>query len=240
MCPCLGGAKASITGVAALYGRKGSASVMNCAFHRIRHAVTIMFPDTGAAVLTPSPLETMEPPVITRRRRPFLAPVWLILLAGLVVLGLALALWKSATNTVVVIVPSAEGALGSIDNPPLSAVGGQQAQQLAQRFAGASGPDGLDAIFVSRTRRAEQTASPLAQLLDLKPIALASRDGDAMASEIMNRHGGDAVLVVCNRADIAALVQALSGLVIAAPTPRDLYVITVPRYGPAKVLRMTD
>lgn len=182
----------------------------------------------------------MDPPAITRRRRPFLAPVWLILLAGLVVVGLALGLWKSATNTVVVIVPAAEGALGSIDNPPLSAAGGQQAQQLAQRFSAASGPEGLDAIFVSRTRRAEQTASPLAQLLGLEPLVLASSEGDAMASEIMSRHGGDAVLVVCSRADIAALVEALSGLVISAPTPRDLYIVTVPRYGPAKVLRMTN
>lgn len=182
----------------------------------------------------------MEPPVITRRRRPFLAPVWLSLLVGLAVLGLGLALWKSAINTVVVIVPAAQGTLGSIDNPPLSAEGGQRAQQLAQRFAGASGREGLGAIFVSGTRRAQQTASPLAQLLGLRPIVLASSDGDGMASQVMSRNRGDTVLVVCSRDAIAALVQALSGFAIATPTPRDLYVVTIPRYGPAKVLRMTN
>ncbi len=182
----------------------------------------------------------MEPPAITRRRRPFLAPVWLILLAGLVVLGLALALWASATNTIVVIAPQAAGTLGSIDNPPLSAEGGEQAQKLAQRFAVSSGPQGLDAIFVSRTRRAEQTASPLAQLLGMRPLLLSSSDGDGMASEIMSQHRGGTVLVVCRRTDIAALVEALSGRTVQPPTPRDLYIVTVPRYGPAKVLRMTD
>ncbi len=181
----------------------------------------------------------MEPPVITRRRRPFLAPVWLILLASAVVFGVALALWASATNTIVVLVPQAGGALGSIDNPPLSAEGGQQAQQLAQRFAGGSGGQGLDAILVSATRRAEQTASPLAQLLGLQPHVLAGSDGDGMAAEIMSRYSGDAVLVVCSRTEVAALVEALGGQTVRLPGLRDLYIVTVPRYGPAKVLRMT-
>lgn len=181
----------------------------------------------------------MEPPAITRRRRPFLMPVWLILLAGLVVLGVGLALWARAANTVVVIVPQGNGALGSIDNPPLSAEGSQQAQRLAQRFANASGRDGFKAIFVSHTRRAEQTASPLAQLLDLTPIVLASRDGEDMASEIMSRHGGSTVLVVCSRAAIVQLIQALAGRNVQPLTSRVMYFVTVPRYGPAKVLRMT-
>ena len=182
----------------------------------------------------------MEPPAITRRRRPFLAPVWLILLASVVVLGVALALWQSATNTIVVLVPQARGVLGSIDNPPLSAEGGQQAQQLAQRFADGTGGHGLDAILVSGTRRAEQTASPLAQLLGLQPQVLAGsdRDGDGMAAEIMSRHSGGTVLVVCSRAEVAALVEALSGQRVGVPALHDLYIVTVPRYGPAKVLRM--
>ena len=181
----------------------------------------------------------MEPPAITRRRRPFLMPLWLTLMTGLAVLGVGLALWARAANTVVVIVPQANGALGSIDNPPLSAEGGQQAERLAQRFANASGREGFEAIFVSRTRRAEQTASPLAQLLGLTPIVLASRDGDSMASEIMSRHGGNTVLVVCTRAAIVQLIQALAGRTVQLPTSRDMFFVTVPRYGPAKVLRMT-
>ena len=80
-------------------------------------------------------------PAITRRRRPFLAPVWLSLLAALALGAVALVLWASATNTVVVVVPAASGELGSIPNAPLSAAGGQQAQVLAQRFATASGRD---------------------------------------------------------------------------------------------------
>ena len=88
----------------------------------------------------------MGPPAITRRRRPFLTPVWLILLATLAVIGVGLFMHESATNTIVVIVPPASKELGTIDDPPLSATGEQQAQQLAQQFATSTGPDGLAAI----------------------------------------------------------------------------------------------
>ena len=179
-------------------------------------------------------------PAITRRRRPFLAPVWLSLLAVLAVVGLGLALWASATNTIVVVVPSAQGELGSIDNAPLSAAGGQQAQMLARRFATSSGPHGLSAIYVTDTRRAQQTAEPLAQLLGLRPIVLSNRTGAGIVGKILDQHTGDNVLVVCNRQTIADLVRALSGHRIQLTAARDMYIVTIPRYGPARVLQMHD
>jgi broad specificity phosphatase PhoE len=182
----------------------------------------------------------VDPPAITRRRRPFLAPVWLGLLGSAALVALGLALWASASNTLVVIVPAALGQIGSIANPPLSASGGQQAQRLAQRFATATGREGLAAIYVGNTRRAQQTAAPLAQLLGLKPVVLASRHAQAMAGEILGQHDGDTLLVVCNRQFVAALIRALSGKRVATVTERDMYVVSIPRYGAAKILRMRN
>jgi len=181
----------------------------------------------------------MGPPAITRRRRPFLTPVWLILLAALAVLGVGLFLHESASNTIVVIVPPASKELGTIDDPPLSAAGEQQAQQLAQQFAAASGPDGLAAIYVSSTRRAKQTVAPLAQSLGKKPLLLTSGDADGIAGQIMGEHAGDNVLVVCPDAVVGDLVQVLSGQQVSAPEgQRAIWVVTVPSYGPASVLRI--
>lgn len=182
----------------------------------------------------------MGPPAITHRRRPFLTPVWLILLAALAVLGVGLFLHESATNTIVVIVPPAGKELGTIDDPPLSAAGEQQAQQLEQQFASASGPDGLAAIYASATRLAMQTVAPLAQSLGKQPVALSRGDADGIAGQIMSEHAGDNVLVVCPVEVIPSLVQVLSGQEIK-PTPpgqRALWVVTVPSYGPASVLRI--
>lgn len=186
----------------------------------------------------PSHAADPSAPAITRRRRPFLAPVWLTFLTVLALAGLGLAVWASASNTIVVVVPSARGELGSIRNAPLSAAGGLQAQRLARRFATASGPDGLSAIYVSDTRRAQQTAEPLAQLLSLRPIVLSSRNGQSIAGQILDRHTGHSVLVVCDRQTVANLVHALSGRDIRPATERDMFIVTVPRYGPTRVLRM--
>ena len=181
----------------------------------------------------------MGPPAITRRRRPFLTPVWLILLAVLAVIGVGLGLHESASNTIVVIVPPASKALGTIDDPPLSAAGEQQAQQLAQQFAAADGPDGLAAIYVGAGRRTKQTAAPLAQSLGKQPVTLTSSDADGIAGQIMSEHGGANVLVVCPEKTIADLIQVLSGQQVKAPpSQRAVWVVTVPSYGPASVLRI--
>jgi phosphohistidine phosphatase SixA len=181
----------------------------------------------------------MGPPAITRSRRPFLAPVWIILLGVLAVIGVALGLHASATNTIVVIVAPASRVLGTIDDPPLSAAGEQQAQELAQRFTEANAPDGLSAIYVSASRRAKQTAAPLAQLLGKQPLLLASTNAGQIAGQIMGEHAGDNVLVVCPEAIIPGLIQVLSGQdVKPAPGQRRAWVVTVPSYGPASVLRL--
>ncbi|MHB1541165.1 MAG: phosphoglycerate mutase family protein [Steroidobacteraceae bacterium] len=182
----------------------------------------------------------VDPPAITRRHRPFLAPVWLGLLAAVALAALGVALWASASNTLVVIVPAALGQIGSIANPPLSASGGQQAQRIAQRFATATGREGLDAIYVGDTRRAQQTAAPLAQLLGLKPVVLARSRARNMAGEILGHYAGGTLLVVCNRQFIAALIRALSGKRIETVAERDMYVVSIPRYGAAKILRMRN
>ncbi|MHB1870570.1 MAG: phosphoglycerate mutase family protein [Steroidobacteraceae bacterium] len=188
----------------------------------------------------PSQLADSPAPAITRRHRPFLAPVWLGLLIALAILGVGLALHAMTANTVVVVVPAASGELGSIDNAPLSAAGGQQAQRLAQRFATASGSDGLNAIYVSDTRRAEQTAEPVAQLLGLRPTVLSVHSGPDIADQIIGQHLGETILVVCNRQVIADLIHALSGERIPPAAERDMYIVTIPRYDPARVLRMHD
>ena len=180
----------------------------------------------------------MGPPAITRRRRPFLAPVWMILAAVLAVIGVALGLHASATNTIVVIVPPASRVLGTIDDPPLSAAGEQQAQELAQQFAQGNAPDGLTAIYVSSTRRAKQTAAPLAQSLGKRPVVLTSSDADRIAGQILGEHEGDNVLVVCTESTIASLIQVLSGQEVKPSAgQRVAWVVSVPSYGPASVLR---
>ena len=60
----------------------------------------------------------MEPPAITpRRRRPFLAPVWLTMLAAVIAIGVAIVVYRSATTTTVLLLGPVEKEAGTIDDP---------------------------------------------------------------------------------------------------------------------------
>ena len=183
----------------------------------------------------------MNPPVITRQRRPFLAPVWLTLLAVLVVGGVAVAFYRSATTTVILLVPAAEKPPGSIDDPPLSPEGEQRAQELAQMLADPDGTTRLDAIYVSDDRRARQTATPLAERVRRAPVVFSSREARATAARVLHDHPGGTVLVIGTGATMAQMLEELQGAPTTAAAQSAsgvIYIVSVPTFGRAHLVRM--
>ncbi len=183
----------------------------------------------------------MNPPGITRHRRPFLAPLWLTLLVGLVIGGVAVAFYRSATTTVVVFVPPAEKAPGTIDDPPLSPEGEQRAQRLAQMFGDANVLGRLDAIYVSDDRRARQTAAPLAERLRRAPVVFTSREARATAARVLRDHPGGTVLVIGSGTTLLQMIEELQGataLPAGQGAPDVLYIVSVPSFGRAHLVRI--
>ena len=183
----------------------------------------------------------MEAPAVTRYRRPFLAPVWLTMLAVVFALGIAFAIYRSASTTVVVLVRPAEKDAATIDDPPLSPDGEQRAQMLAQMLGENSGVGRLDAIYVSDSRRAQQIIAPLAERLGKRPVIVQGSDVGAVANRITRGHDGGTVLFVGNGTLIPQLVQELSGIEPSSTNEREhdtLYVVSIPTFGRANVLRL--
>jgi len=182
----------------------------------------------------------MDPPAITRHRRPFLAPLWLTLLAVLVIGGVAVSFYRSATTTVVLLVRPVEKQPGTIDDPPLAPEGEQRAQRLAQMFGDANASGRLDAIYVSDDRRAQQTAAPLAERLHREPLVFSARDARAAAARILREHTGGSVLVIGSGATLAQMIGELNGVDIAAAQGESdiLYVVSVPSFGRAHLVRI--
>ncbi|MFZ0006810.1 MAG: phosphoglycerate mutase family protein [Steroidobacteraceae bacterium] len=186
----------------------------------------------------------MGPPAITRHRRPFLAPLWmglaLVLAAVVVVAGVAYVLHRSATTTVVVLAMAGEKQPGAIDDPPISEEGEQRAQRLAQMF-GAGGLGRLDAVYVSDDRRAQQTAAPLVERLHAAAVRYDSQDAQATASGLLRAHAGEDILVIGSAADLRVFLRELAGTP-AAPAADDqpdlLYIVSVPSFGSARLLRL--
>lgn len=183
----------------------------------------------------------MEPPGITRHRRPFFAPLWVTLLALLAAVGFAATFYRDATTTVVVLASTGEKEPGTIDDPPISAEGEGRAQRLAQLFGGGGGLGQIDAMYVSRERRAQQTAAPLAELLHLTPTVFSAQEAPATAAALLRGHEGASVLVIGGS---AALQQFLRQLLGPAEQPKGagepdlLYIVSVPTFGRAHVLRL--
>jgi broad specificity phosphatase PhoE len=184
----------------------------------------------------------MQAPGITRHRRPFLAPIWLFGTSVLLLGVLLFAFYRSFSTTTYVVVRHAEKQLGTIDDPPLASEGEARAERLARLFGTTSDKGAIAAIYVTDTRRSQQTAAALAARLRLTPVVVPARDVAAAIRQASREHRGGNVLFVAHSNTIPDILRALAGIDIPEiPDDRyeDLYVVSVPTLGPASVLRMT-
>jgi phosphohistidine phosphatase SixA len=91
-------------------------------------------------------------------------------------------------------------------DPGLSAAGAANAARLAAWFEGRAKPR---AIYVSTTRRARETAAPLAARLGLTPKAYNPADTPALLAQVRAEPGS--VLVVGHSNTVPDIVAALGG-----------------------------
>lgn len=182
-------------------------------------------------------------PSLTRRRRTFFAPLWLLAWAGILVLVAAVLYWNSATTTTIVVIRHAEKQIGTIDDAPLSPQGEQRATRLAQMFGDPESFGRVQRIYVTDTRRAQQTAAGLAQRLRLEPVVVEGKvSADDIASRVLHDNRGGLALVIGHSNTVPQIVGQLSGA-HQVPAFGDeefdtMYVVTVPTIGKASVLRM--
>ena len=183
----------------------------------------------------------MQPPVVTRHRRPFLAPFWVMWLIFFLVVATAFTAYRSATTTTIVLVRHAEKELVSISDPPLSAAGERRAERLAQMFGDVKGLGRLDAVYVTDARRTQQTAGPLASRLGMRATELPAADVEGAAKRALRDHRGGRVLIVGHSNTVPQIVRKLSGMTVPEITDDEydnVYVVTVPSFGRSSVLRL--
>ena len=190
-----------------------------------------------------APDATPETPTLMRRRRPFFAPLWLLAFAGVAFLVAAFAYWNSATTTTVVLIRHAEKQVGAISDAPLAPAGEVRAARLAQMFGDASEFGRVQKIYVTDTRRTQQTAAGVAQRLTLKPdVVTAKSSSRDLASRVLKENRGGLALVVGHSNTVPEIVAALANRDDVPPIADDefdtLYVVTVPTIGRASVLRL--
>jgi broad specificity phosphatase PhoE len=182
-------------------------------------------------------------PSLMRRHRTFLAPLWLLALGGMLMLLGAVLYWNSATTTTIVLIRHAEKQVGAIDDAPLTPQGELRAARLAQMFGDSNAFGRVQQIYVSDTRRSQQTAAGLAQRLNLKPVVVDGKSSSAeLARRVLQENRGGLAIIVGHSNTVPQLVTALSDMK-EVPAIEDqefdtMYVVTVPTIGKPSVLRM--
>jgi len=150
----------------------------------------------------------------------------------------------AAADRVIFIVRHAERAPASdaaaskrmmADDPPLSAAG----QQRAVRLAGLLAESGIQHIYTTEFLRARQTAAPLADKLNVKPVMSAAKDPDPLIAQLRQVKGN--VLIVGHANTIPDLLKKLgvkSDVKIGESDYGDLFIVVLRSTGQPTLVKL--
>ena len=176
------------------------------------------------------------------RRRPLLAPL-LIPMLGLLTAGAGI-YWIGtwARTTVVVLVRHAEVGTSTTGDPDLSPAGEERIAKLGELLADVLGEQKVDYLYAADTRRAQQTAAPIANQFKLPVNLLASSDWAGIAGRIKQDHRGKTVVVVGYATTLPIVLSQLGGGSIAMPDADydSIYIVVMPSPGETRVLRIRN
>ncbi|MDH4105743.1 MAG: histidine phosphatase family protein, partial [Gammaproteobacteria bacterium] len=135
-------------------------------------------------------------PLTKLRRRPFMAPLLIPVLG--IVMAAAGVFWLGswARTTVVVLVRHAEAGTSASGDPDLSPAGEKRVAPLGTLVADMLADRKVDYLYAADTRRAQQTAAPVANEFKLPINLIASSDWSGLAARIKREHRGKTVMVV--------------------------------------------
>ena len=184
--------------------------------------------------------EQMVDPLTKLRRRPFLAPLMFPLLALLAAGAGIYWLGTWARTTVVVLVRHAEAGDSNAGDPDLSAAGEARVAKLGALLTDVLGDRNVDYLYAADTRRAQQTAAPVANEFKLPINVLSSSDWAGLASRIKRDHRGKTVMVVGYASTLPSVLGQLSGDNVAMRDDEfdSIYFVVMPSPGETRVLRV--
>jgi 2,3-bisphosphoglycerate-dependent phosphoglycerate mutase len=139
----------------------------------------------------------------------------------------------------VILVRHAEKEIVPPENkdPNLSTAGQARAQELLRMFAGA----GILAIYATQYKRTQQTVTPMADKLGIPVTKIEAKETAELVKQLRARPAGQTIFIAGHNNTVPEIIAALGGpqMPIIPETEYDnLYVLTVPSEGPAKLLKM--
>lgn len=129
--------------------------------------------------------------------------------------------------------PPSRGMMG--EDPPLSAAGQERARRLAAMLASAD----IKLIMTTEYQRSRQTAAPIAERANIKPVMGAAKDPQPFVDQIHKASGN--VLVVGHSNTVPDLLKRLGvaqAITIADNEYDNLFVVVRHGAGPPTLIRL--
>lgn len=178
-----------------------------------------------------------------RRRRRLQRRLQIGVLYTAIAVGLAW-FFESQATTTMIFVRHAEKAAEPADDPGLSAAGERRVAELTRQLADADVVAGVDAVYVTPTRRSEETGAPVARRLgiDLNHYNSRPEDYEDTVDAIVADNKGKIILVVGHSNTIPELIASLGASKNVPPIAEDeydnLYLVSIPWFGKTKTIRL--
>lgn len=140
--------------------------------------------------------------------------------------------------TTVILVRHAEKRIEPTNpDPDLTPEGVERAQEIARVF----GDAGINAIYATQYKRTQQTVKPLSDRIGVPVTLLDSNQTNELLRRIQTDHRGQTVFIAGHNNTVPAIVSELSGEtypVIPESEFDNLYIVTIYRFGKAKVVKL--
>jgi broad specificity phosphatase PhoE len=140
--------------------------------------------------------------------------------------------------TTVILVRHAEKKIEpSNPDPDLAPEGVERAQEIARVFVDAH----INAIYATQYKRTQQTVKPLSDRIGVPITLLDSKQTNDLLRQIQTTHRGQTVFVAGHNNTVPAIVSELSGETyptIPESEYDNLYIVTIYRFGKAKVVKL--
>lgn len=171
------------------------------------------------------------------RLRTIIVFAMLFAVFGAVVVFAYFSTFSRPVTTVILVRHAEKKNEPSNPDPDLAPEGSERALEIARVF----GNTGINAIYATQYKRTQQTVKPLSDRTGVAVTVLDSKQTNELLQRIQTTHRGQTVFIAGHNNTVPAIVSELSGEtypVIPESEFDNLFIVTIYRFGKAKVVKM--
>ena len=161
----------------------------------------------------------------------------LFAILGVVVVFAILSTFSRPVTTVILVRHAEKKIEPTNQDPDLAPEGVERAQEIARIF----GDVRLNAIYATQYKRTQQTVKPLSDRTGVPVTLLDSNQTNELLKRIQTTYRGQTIFIAGHNNTVPAMVSELSGgtyPVIPESEYDNLYIVTIYRFGKAKVIKL--